>query len=74
MMASLDVVEVVERRCISQAQDNDDEVEVDKAREEPNDKTTIEEKMIRYIIGIGVKYRVETPMYYASLNIEELID
>jgi hypothetical protein len=53
---------------------NDDEVESKTTREEPKEHVIVEERMIKEINGIGGKPKLDTPVYYGSLNPEELID
>jgi hypothetical protein len=47
MMAIMDAMEVAQRRGISQADDNDDEAEVEIAREELEEQVIVEERMIK---------------------------
>ena len=47
---------------------------MENAKEELEEKVTIEERMIIEIKVIRGKHRLETPSYYGSLNLEELRD
>ena len=44
------------------------------AKEELEEKVILEERMIRELYGNGGKLKIETLMYFGSLNLEELID
>lgn len=76
MMPRLDAVEASHRRGITYVMkdDNDDEEELEIIRDDPKEKMTMEERMLKAINNIGGKPRLDTPVYSGSLNPQELID
>lgn len=75
-MARLDAIEAAQRRGIIHVirDDNDDEEELEIVRDDLEEQMTMEERMLRAIKNIGGKPRLDTPIYFGSLNQEELID
>ena len=51
--------------------DNDDEEELETIKEKQEEQMTMEERMIRDINSIGGKPKVDTLIYYDSLNPKE---
>ena len=76
MMDRMDAIEATKRRGITHVirDENVDEEELGIIRDEPEEQMTMEEIILRAINNIGGKPRLDTPIYFDSLNPEELID
>ena len=75
MIDRMDAIEASQRTCSTHVirDDNNDE-EVDTIKEQQEEQITIEQRMIKVINKIGGKPKLDTLVYFGSLNPEELID
>jgi hypothetical protein len=73
LRAILEAMEAVQRRAPDAGDINDaesEEVEVEEAAGE----NVVEERLLREVVRLGARAKIEVPMYEGNLDVEELLD
>jgi hypothetical protein len=74
--ATLDAMEIAQRRTVDVGDINEDESE-NEARNEGEEvavKDVVEEHLFRDVARIGAKEKMDIPMYEGNLDVEEILD
>jgi hypothetical protein len=73
LRAKLDAMETAQRRA-PEAGDVSEAGSEDVEAEEVAGEQAAEERLLRVVVKVGTRAKIEVPMYEGNLNVEELLD
>jgi hypothetical protein len=74
LCARLDTMETTQRRALETGDVNEVESENIEAGDEAIGEQETEEQLLRDVVKMGTRTKMEVPMYEGNLNVEELLD